>query len=134
MKRKKSNIEKHNDILVLLEHLGAPIYFIVGVIIVSALLVTGFSIKGAIARHNEQVANERQQEITTQRQEIVDKYINNNPKIFGAVTKQWNSGNLFFAESDKGEFTIAFKGLDVLKIVVENKAGQMVTLYERENP
>lgn len=93
--------------------------------------ITGFAIKGTIDRHNEHVAAEKQQELTTQRQEIVDKYIENNPQTFGTVTKQWNSGSLFFVESDKGEFTIAFEGTEVTKIFVENKAGQIVTLYER---
>lgn len=129
--RKRSNIEKHNDALLFWQHLGPAIYYIVGVIVVGGLLAAGFSIKGAINRHNEQVAIEQQQEITAQRQEIVDKYISNNPKTFGAVTRQWNNGSLFFAESEFGEFTIAFEGLTVSKIFVENKAGQMVTLYEK---
>lgn len=77
------------------------------------------------------MAIEQQQELTTQRQEIVDKYIENNPQTFGTVTRQWNSGGLFFAESEYGEFTIAFEGMEVTKIFVENKAGQIVTLYER---
>lgn len=95
-------------------------------------MAAGFSIKGAINWHNEQVAAEQQQELTAQRQEIVDKYINNNPKTFGAVTRQWNTGNLFYAESEFGEFTIAFESLSVKKVFVENKAGQMAVLYERD--
>jgi hypothetical protein len=129
--RKKSNIEKQNDSLLFWEALGPIIYRIVGTVIVVGLLAAYFTIRGAVNSHNEQTALEQQQELTTQRQEIVDKYIENNPKTFGTVTKQWNAGNLFFIESDKGEFTIAFEGMEVTKIFVENKAGQIVTLYER---
>ena len=88
--------------------------------------------KGTIDRHNEHVAAEKQQELTAQRQEIVDKYIENNPQTFGTVTRQWNSGGLFFAESEYGEFTIAFDELVVSKVLFENKAGQIMTLYEKE--
>jgi hypothetical protein len=131
MRRKKSNIEKHNDALLFWSTLGPIIYRIVGTILVIGLIAAGFAIKGTIDRHNEHVAAEKQQELTAQRQEIVDRYIENNPKTFGAVTRQWNSGGLFFAESEYGEFTIAFEGTEVTKIFVENKAGQIVTLYER---
>ena len=129
--RKRSNIEKHNDALLFWEMFGPHIYRIIGVIVIGGLLAAGFSIKGAIDRRNEQVAVEHQQELTARRQDIVDGYINNNPKTFGTVTKQWNAGNLFFAESEFGEFTIAFEEITVSKIFVENKAGQIVTLYEK---
>jgi hypothetical protein len=131
MRKKRSSVEKNNDALLFWQYLGPSIYYIIGVIIVGGLFAAGFAIKGAIDHHNEQVAIEQMQELTTQRQEIIDKYIDNNPKTFGTVTRQWNSGSLFFVESDKGEFTIAFEGMEVTKIFVENKAGQIVTLYER---
>jgi hypothetical protein len=129
--RKKNFTEKQNDALLFWETLGPHIYRIIGIIVIGGLIAAGLSLKGAIDRHNERVAIEQQQEITAQRQEIVDKYINNNPKTFGTVTKQWNNGNLFFAESEFGEFTIAFEGLAISKVFVENKAGQMVVLYEK---
>lgn len=130
--RKKSLIEKHNDALLFWQYLGPAIYYIVGIILVGGLFAAGFAIKGTIDRHNEHVAAEKQQELTAQRQEIVDKYIENNPNTFGTVIKQWNSGSLFYVESKEyGEFTIAFEGTEVTKIFVENKAGQIVTLYER---
>ncbi len=131
MRRKKSNIEKQNDSLLFWEALGPIIYRIVGTIIVVGLLVVFFTIRGAISRHSEQVSTKQQQELIDKRQEIVDNYISKNPDKFGTVSKQWNSGSLFFVESDKGEFTIAFEGMEVTKIFVENKAGQIVTLYER---
>lgn len=129
--RKKNFTEKQNDALLFWEMLGPAIYKIVGVIIIVVALAAFFSIKGAIKRHNEQVSIEQQQELTAKRQEIVDGYIKNNASTFGTVTKQWNNGNMFFAESELGEFTIAFEGTTVSKIFVENKAGQMVTLYEK---
>lgn len=131
MRKKRSSVEKNNDSLLFWSIIGPYIYYIVGIILVGGLFAAGFAIKGTIDRHNEHVAAEKQQELTTQRQEIIDKYIDNNPKTFGTVTRQWNSGSLFFVESDKGEFTIAFEGMEVTKIFVENKAGQIVTLYER---
>lgn len=131
MRHKKSNIEKQNDSLLFWEALGPIIYRIVGTIIVVGLFAAGFAIKGTIDRHNERAAIEQMQELTTQRQEIIDKYIDNNPKTFGTVIKQWSNGSLFFIESEYGEFTIAFEGTEVTKIFVENKAGQIVTLYER---
>lgn len=129
--RKRSLIEKHNDTLLFWQYLGPYIYYIVGIILVGGLLAAGFSIKGAIDRHNERVAYEQEQELTAHRQEIVDGYIANNPKTFGTVTKQWNTGNLFFAESEYGEYTIAFEGLTVSKILFEDMAGQLKTLYEK---
>ena len=129
--RKKNFVEKQNDVLLFWDAFGPIIYRIVGIILIGGIIAAGFAIKGAVNRHNEHVVAEKQQELTAQRQEIVDKYIENNPKTFGTVTKQWNSGSLFFVESDKGEFTIAFEGTEVTKIFVENKAGQIVTLYER---
>lgn len=129
--RKKSNIERHNDSLLFWSIVGPYIYYIVGIIIVVGLLAAYFTIRGAVNSHNEQTALEQQQELTAQRQDIVDKYIANNPGSFGTVSKQWNNGSLFFIESEYGEFTIAFEGTEVTKIFVENKAGQIVTLYER---
>lgn len=130
--RKKSNIEKQNDALLFWETFGPIIYRIAGIILIGGLIAAGFAIKRAIDRHNERAAVEQMQDLTTQRQEIVDKYIENNPNTFGTVIKQWNSGSLFYVESKEyGEFTIAFEGTEVTKIFVENKAGQIVTLYER---
>lgn len=131
MRKKRSSVEKNNDALLFWQYLGPAIYYIVGIILVGGLFAAGFAIKRAIDRHNERAAVEQMQDLTTQRQKIVDKYIENNPQTFGTVTRQWNSGGLFFAESEYGEFTIAFEGMEVTKIFVENKAGQIVTLYER---
>ncbi len=128
---KRSNIEKHNDSLLFWSILGPYIYYIVGTIIVVGGLIAYFSIRGAVNKHNEQTAIEQQQELIDKRQEIVDNYISKNPDKFGTVSKQWNNGSLFFIESEYGEFTIAFEGTEVTKIFVENKAGQIVTLYER---
>lgn len=130
---KRSNIEKHNDSLLFWSILGPYIYYIVGVIVVVGILIAGFSIKGAIDRHTEQVATKQEQDLTVKRQEIVNGYIANNSKTFGTVSKQWNTGNLFFIKSDKGEFTVAFEGAEVSKIYLENRAGQMITLYEKAN-
>ena len=129
--RKKRNIEKQNDILMFLDYFGPAVYYVVFVILVTGLLIAFFTIRGAISRHSEQVSTKQQQELIDKRQEIVDNYISKNPDKFGTVSKQWNSGSLFFVESDKGEFTIAFDGMEVTKIFVENKAGQIVTLYEK---
>ena len=130
--RKKNFVEKQNDALLFWSIIGPYIYYIVGTIIVVGGLIAYFSIRGAVNKHNEQTAIEQMQDLTTQRQEIVDKYIENNPNTFGTVIKQWNSGSLFYVESKEyGEFTIAFEGTEVTKIFVENKAGQIVTLYER---
>ncbi|GEM_PF-6148801 len=129
--RKKSNIEKHNDALLFWNTLGPIIYRIVGIIIVGGLLATFFIVRGAINRRNEQVAIAQQQELTAKRQEIVDQYIANNPKTFGTVTKQWNSGSLFFVESDYGEFTIAFEDLTITKVLWKSKAGKVEALYEK---
>ena len=129
--RKRSNIEKHNDSLLFLSIVGPYIYYIVGTIIVVGLLIAYFSIRGAVVRHNEQASTQQQQELTAQRQAIVDGYIKNNPKVFGTVTRQWNAGSLFFAESEFGEFTIAFEGTTISKIFVENKSGELMTLYEK---
>ena len=63
--------------------------------------------------------------------EIVDSYISNNAKVFGTISRQWNNGNLFFVDGEYGEFTIAFEGNEVSKVLFENKAGQMKTLYEK---
>lgn len=129
--RKKSNIEKQNDALLFWEVFGPIIYRIVGVIVVVSLFVAFFSIKGVITRHSEKAAEKQQQELTLQRQDIVDAYISNNSKTFGSIYKQWNNGNLFFVESEYGEFTIAFNDTDVSKVLFENKAGKLITLYEK---
>jgi len=130
--RKKNFVEKQNDVLLFWDAFGPIIYRIVGIILIGGIIAAGFAIKGAVNRHNERAAVEQMQDLTTQRQEIVDKYIENNPNTFGTVIKQWNSGSLFYVESKEyGEFTIAFEGMEVTKIFVENKAGQIVTLYER---
>lgn len=129
--RKKRNIEKQNDILTFLDYFGPAVYYVVFVILVTGLLIAFFTIRGAISRHSEQVSTKQQQELIDKRQEIVDNYISKNPDKFGAVSKQWNSGSLFFIESEYGEFTIAFDELTVSKVLFENKAGQIKTLYEK---
>lgn len=129
--RKKNFVEKQNDALLFWETFGPIIYRIAGIILIGGLIAAGFIIKGAIERHNEHIAFEQQQELTAKRQEIVDKYIENNHDTLGTIVRQWNTGNLFFIETDKGEFTIVFKDLEVSKIMFENKAGQLITLYEK---
>lgn len=130
--RKKRNIEKQNDILTFLDYFGPAVYYVVFAILVTGLLIAFFTIRGAISRHSEQVSTKQQQELIDKRQEIVDNYISKNPDKFGTVSKQWNNGSLFFIESEYGEFTIAFDELVVSKVLFENKAGQIMTLYEKE--
>jgi uncharacterized membrane protein len=128
--RKRSFVERNNDALLFWEYLGPAIYYIIGIIFVAVVLTVGFSIKGAIDRHNESVAAAHEQILTEERQEVVNAFIDKNNGIFGTVDKQDNNGNLFFVYSDKGEFTIAFSGTEVKTIFTENKAGEVVTLYE----
>jgi predicted membrane protein len=128
--RKRSFVEKNNDALLFWQYLGPFIMTFVGIVVVVGLIVAGFSIKGAIDRHNVRTAAAQEEKLTAERQDIVNKYIENNKSIFGNVDRQDNTGNLFFIYSDKGDFTIAFNDIAVKKIFVVNKAGQLVTLYE----
>lgn len=130
--RKRTYVEKNNDALLFWQYLGPFIMGGIGIVVVIGIIVAGFSIKGAIDRHNEQAVAAQEEKLTAERQGIVDKYIEDNKDAFGKISEQKNIGNLFIIKSNKGEFTMAFEGTAVSKIFVENQAGEVVTLYERK--
>ena len=124
---KKDNrniVEKQNDAVMFWQYIGTPVFYIIGVILIFALIIGGFKIKNSIA-------NNKLKKAYLTRVEVFNEYLSNNPKTFTDIKTTWNEDNMFYAKNDKGTFMIRFVDASITEVIFTTNTGFTQELYNK---